>query len=94
MMKLILTVVGALIISTSAWAQQADPSPPTVTLTQAELQALLTSENAKAVANYAAQQAKETYERIQQAFNPKPPPITKEPATPPTPPPRPTENKP
>ena len=64
------------LLATPAFAADASPSPPTVTLTQAELQTLVQAETSKAVANFAAQQetakAKSVYDKLQSAFAPKP----------------------
>ena len=64
----------AFLIAAPAFA--ADP-PPTVTLTQPELSAIINAEAAKAVANFAAQQeaakAKDAYAKVNEAFAPKRP---------------------
>lgn len=72
-------LIPLLLLSTAALADEAPkPSPePTVTLTRAELQAVIASESAKAVATYITQQeagkAKGAYDKIGAAFAPKPP---------------------
>ncbi len=69
------TVIAAsMIFAFSAFAADA---PPTVTLTQPELSAIINAEASKAVANFAAQQeaakAKDAYEKVNEAFAPKSP---------------------
>ena len=63
----------AFLITIPAFAADA---PPTVTLTQPELSAIINAEASKAVANFAAQQeaakAKDAYAKINEAFAPKP----------------------
>jgi hypothetical protein len=61
-----------LIAGSAASVNAADAPPPTVTLTQAELQAIISAEATKAVANYIAQQesqkAKTALDKVQSAF--------------------------
>ncbi len=64
----------ALLAPSLAFAADA---PPTVTLTQPELSAIINAEASKAVANFAAQQeaakAKDVYAKVNEAFAPKSP---------------------
>ena len=73
-MKSVIFVTSMLFVS-SAFAADA---PPTVTLTQPELSAIINAEASKAVANFAAQQevtkAKDAYAKINEAFASKPAP--------------------
>ncbi len=67
-------IIPLLLLSTAAFAED-KPQPPTVTLTQAELSALITAENTKAVSAFATQQevakAKGVYDKINAALAPK-----------------------
>ena len=63
--------VGALSPALADGLVSNPPSPPTVTLTQAELQAIVKAESAKAIAQYEAQNAAPVYQKLQAAFSPK-----------------------
>lgn len=71
-MKLAYAVTALLFLDAPTLAADAPPSPPTVTLTQAELQTLVQAEASKAVADYVMQQAKPVYDKFQAAFASKP----------------------
>lgn len=66
-------VAASMLFASGAFAADA---PPTVTLTQPELSAIINAEASKAVANFAAQQeaakAKDAYAKVNEAFAPKP----------------------
>jgi hypothetical protein len=62
-------VIATLLLSAPAFAEE-----PNVTLTQPELQALVSAETAKALASYNAQAAQAVYDKIKKAFAPAAPP--------------------
>ena len=64
--------IAATIAILTAFVAPALADEPTVSLTQAELQAIVKAESTKAIAQYEASSANSVYKKLQAAFAPRP----------------------